>query len=272
MHAPIAAEARLGIEIDPAAGASWPQLAALNPDYLAIPDLGDQRTPDALVGARDLSPPLLLHLAGARHEPADFDALLNLARKQGVGALLPLRGDDPPSAGKSAFATGLAVLAYCRQHAAELPCWAPAYPETHPLATSRRADLEALHAKLDAGAAGVITQFAFDTRPLLRLRDHLASRGVSVPLLVGLLMPSDWQVVAALVRRSGVTVPDILRRQFERHAGDSASTRAMALEWACGFRARLVAEEMHGLHLFMADDAQAVSDLLQATGRPGRTG
>ena len=60
------------------------------------------------------------------------------------------------------------------------------FPEVHPRALSREADLKYLKEKVDAGADVVITQLFFDNEDFYRYVDDLQKIGVRAPIIPGI--------------------------------------------------------------------------------------
>jgi len=62
-------------------------------------------------------------------------------------------------------------------------CGAACYPEGHPEAASREADLDNLKRKVDAGVDFLISQLFFDNADFLAFRERAERAGIRVPIL-----------------------------------------------------------------------------------------
>ena len=98
-----------------------------------------------------------------------------------------------------------------------------AYPEAHPQAQSRMADLDNLKRKLDAGANRAITNFFFDTSVFLRFLDLCLAAGITAPIVPGIMPVTNLaglRRMSALSRRqrAGLAGPSV--RRARRRSGD----------------------------------------------------
>src|SRR3954470_15262714 len=90
-----------------------------------------------------------------------------------------------------------------------------AYPEKHPEAASLDADIDALKRKVDAGASRAITQFFFDNDLYFRYLDRVRARGITIPIVPGLLPVQNFKQAANFAQRTGASVPDWLAARFD---------------------------------------------------------
>jgi methylenetetrahydrofolate reductase (NADPH) len=134
-------------------------------------------------------------------------------------------------------------------------------------------DVGRLEAKLEAGAAFVMTQIAYDLPAIASWAELLRARGVAdrAALLVGVApLRSANQARALQVRLPGVTVPDALIAELER-AGDGAEAVGTA---RCAELVRGLRETpgIAGVHVMGLGDAGPVRRVLEESGllpRPG---
>ena len=67
----------------------------------------------------------------------------------------------------------------------------------------------------DAGATRAITQFFFDNDLYFRYLDRVRARGISVPVVPGILPVQNFKQAAGFAARTGASVPDWLAARFE---------------------------------------------------------
>ena len=114
-----------------------------------------------------------------------------------------------------------------------------AYPEKHPESPSIEHDYALLKAKIDAGATRAITQFVFDTDVVLRFADRAYREGIRVPIVPGIMPPTNFKGVVRMAQRSGATIPLWLVRKFEGLDDDLETRKLIA--------ATVVAEQVEKL-------------------------
>jgi methylenetetrahydrofolate reductase (NADPH) len=90
-----------------------------------------------------------------------------------------------------------------------------AYPEKHPEATSFEQDLDALKAKIDAGATRAVTQFFFENETYLRYVERVRARGIDIPIVPGLVPVQNFRQTASFAQRTGASVPAWLAARFD---------------------------------------------------------
>ena len=144
----------------------------------------------------------------------DKDDVLNLIKDYqaaGVNRIVALRGDPPKGASNfqphpDGFASGLDLVKALVDRG--LAVSVPAYPEKHPDARDLDADIDTLKAKQDAGADRALTQFFFENETFLRFRDRATARGVTIPIIPGILPIENFDKMAGFASRCGASVPD----------------------------------------------------------------
>ena len=87
-----------------------------------------------------------------------------------------------------------------------------AYPEKHPDSPSVEADLDMLAAKVDAGASRAMTQFFFNNDDYWRYLERVRARGITIPIIPGLIPIHNFKQVASFAKRCGASVPERLAR------------------------------------------------------------
>jgi methylenetetrahydrofolate reductase (NADPH) len=159
--------------------------------------------------------------------------VLDIARKywdQGIRHIVALRGDAPAGTVKyeprpDGFAYAADLVAGLKT-VGDFEISVAAYPEKHPEAASPEFDLDVLKRKIDAGATRAITQFFYDTDLFLRFRDAAAAKGITAPIVPGILPITRFPQVTRFAKRCGATIPAWLEQRFEG-LDDNPETRKL---------------------------------------------
>ena len=205
----------------------------------------------------------------------------------GVRTFLALRGDPPvgrpdwqPAPGGVSSATELVTLirsieaARCAQYpgAALRAAFKPltiavaAFPAGNPAAgTSPNQEVERLLVKQSAGASFAITQLFWETDTYVNFLEKARSNGVTIPIVPGLLPPTDIKRVNRMTELTGVVFPEYLRRRLE-----SAQSVEEMYSVGVSLGARL-ARDLHeagapGIHMYTFNKAAPALDVLDAAG------
>ena len=205
----------------------------------------------------------------------------------GVRTFLALRGDPPvgrpdwqPAPGGVSSATELVTLirsieaARCAQYpgAALRAAFKPltiavaAFPAGNPAAgTSPNQEVERLLVKQSAGASFAITQLFWETDTYVNFLEKARSNGVTIPIVPGILPPTDIKRVNRMTELTGVVFPEYLRRRLE-----SAQSVEEMYTVGVSLGARL-ARDLHeagapGIHMYTFNKAAPALDVLDAAG------
>ncbi|HLY06570.1 MAG TPA: methylenetetrahydrofolate reductase [NAD(P)H] [Rhizomicrobium sp.] len=172
------------------------------------------------------------HLTCVAAASDEVDEVVRLYWNSGVRHIVALRGDMPDA--------GLPYTPHARgyrstpelvtgiRRIAPFEVSVGTYPERHPDSPSLDADIDLLKAKIDAGASRAIGQFSFDTAAIVRFRDRAHARGVTVPLVPGLMPSTNFAGVLRMAARCGAAVPGWLRNLYEGLEDDIESRKAIA--------------------------------------------
>ena len=182
----------------------------------------------------------------------------------GIRHLVLLRGDPAPGRkGLAGFESVAAALRALR-HRKSWEISVSAYPETHPLAQGRVADLDVLRAKQNAGAARAITQFFFDNSDFYRFRDEAGKAGVHLPLVPGIMPIGNFDKIASFAENCGASVPDWLRKRFAE-AGDDKAKRSDVARDVVETQVRdLAANGVDAIHVYSMNRVDLTADAIRA--------
>jgi methylenetetrahydrofolate reductase (NADPH) len=140
-----------------------------------------------------------------------------------------------------------------------------AYPEKHPDSPSVEADIDNLKAKIDAGATRAITQFFFDNDLYRAYVDRVRAKGITVPIVPGIVPIHNFKQVASFAARTGATIPDWMARRFDGLDNDPQTSHLVAAAVAAEQVMDLVdhgTRQFHFYTLNRADLVYAVCHLL----------
>jgi methylenetetrahydrofolate reductase (NADPH) len=199
--------------------------------------------------------------------------VLDVARRYwdlGIRHVVALRGDPPAGSGRyrphpDGFAFAADLVAGLRQ-VGDFDITVACYPETHPEAAGRDADLDNLRRKLDAGAVRAITQFFFDAELFLRFRDDCAARGIRAAIVPGILPITRFPQLLRFAARCGARVPEWLTERFEGLDDDVETRQMIAASVAIEQAARLRREGVDEFHFYTLNRAELTYAICHALG------
>jgi methylenetetrahydrofolate reductase (NADPH) len=147
------------------------------------------------------------------------------------------------------------------------------FPEKHPESPSFEADLDVLQQKVDAGATRAITQFFFENDAYYRFLDRVQARGITIPVVAGLMPVLNFDQARSFAEKCGAAVPGWLARRFEGLDQDPATRRLIAAAVAAEQVLELLDRgvcEFHFYTLNRADLTYAICHLLGLRPEPAQ--
>lgn len=136
------------------------------------------------------------------------------------------------------------------------------YPEKHFEAPNLETDIRWTRAKVDAGAAYVVTQMFFENRVYFDYLAKCRAAGIDVPILPGIKILTSRNQLTSLPRTFHVDVPVALADAVLA-ADDAEEVLAIGVEWATRQVEELLARGVPAVHLYVMQSARAVGMLLE---------
>jgi methylenetetrahydrofolate reductase (NADPH) len=177
------------------------------------------------------------HLTCMGATRSQVDSVIDNYWTMGVRHIVALRGDPPGGPGvrysptPNGYSNALGLVKAITD-IAPFEISVACHPEKHPDSPSIESDLDMLEAKVDAGASSAITQFFFDNSLFFRFLDRVRARGITIPIIPGVIPIHDFQRVARFAAKAGVSVPSWLRHRFEGLESDAHTHRLAAAAFA----------------------------------------
>src|SRR5215470_6717091 len=182
------------------------------------------------------------HLTCVAADRAEVDGVIRSYVAAGVRHIVALRGD--PVAGIKRIG--------------DVEVSVSAYPEKHPDSPSVDADIDMLQAKVGAGAGRAITQFFFDNDLYFRYLDRVRVRGMTIPVVPGILPVQNFKQMRVFADRCGTTVPGWLADRFAGLETDVVTRRLIAAAVAAEQVVDLVDHGVTDFHFYTMNRADLV--------------
>lgn len=185
-----------------------------------------------------------------------------------VENLLALRGDFPAGVPQTNgdFAHANELISYIRQENSSFCIAAACYPEKHLLADSLEQDIDALLKKQDAGASFLMTQLCYSVENYLRFIDRARKRGVTLPIVVGVLPLLKRDGLVRMTLSNGCSIPAEVAALVGRYGESEESFRAAGHAFTVSLVQRFIAEGVSGIHLYTLNRYEDVADVVYDAG------
>ena len=120
------------------------------------------------------------------------------------------------------------------------------------------ADIDMLQAKVDAGASRAMTQFFFENDLYFRYLDRVRARGITIPIVPGILPVQNFKQAKNFAERTGASVPRWLAERFEGLDDDLATRKLIAAAVAAEQVIDLVDHGVTDFHFYTMNRADLV--------------
>jgi methylenetetrahydrofolate reductase (NADPH) len=245
------------------------RLAPLAPDFVSVTYGAGGSTRERthatiarILGETDLVP--AAHLTCVDAPRGDIDDVVARYHEVGVRHIVALRGDPAGGIGTAyaphpdGYRNSADLVAAIRRKHPDIEVTVSAYPERHPESASFDADLDMLQAKVDAGATRAITQFFFDNDLYFRYLDRVRARGITIPIVPGILPVQNFKMARNFAERAGATVPDWLAAKFDGLDDDAETRKLVAATVAAGQVQKLAKHGVGNFHFYTMNRADLV--------------
>lgn len=210
---------------------------------------------------------VMCHLTVVGQSKQEVRSLLAKLKEKGIDNIIALGGDPPQGvADWSPHPDGYHHSAELVKEAAGHRWFSIAvagFPEVHPRAESREADLRYLKEKVDAGADVVITQLFFDNEDFYRYVDDLKRLGVRVPIVPGILPILSVPQVRRFTALCGAKIPPGLEQLLAKVENDEEGAMRLGIDYATGQCEGLLAFGAPGIHFYSLNKSRSVKAIFQ---------
>ena len=242
------------------------ELASLHPSFVSVTYRGGresrQRTYDLVATIEREETTAMAHLICVGHTRAEMREILGNYLDAGVQNVMALGGDipDDPSLVASEFSHASDLVELARE-VGNFSIGVAAHPAGHPRSPSVRSDRDFLAAKLDM-ADFAVTQFFFEALEWRQLVDDLGDRGVTKPVLPG-IMPVTTLAGVARMAQMGAAVPASLVSRLEAadQRGGAPAVRAEGIAAATELCLELLDGGAPGLHFYTLNRSTATREM-----------
>ena len=214
------------------------------------------------------------HLTCIDATRSEVDVIIRDYWELGVRHLVALRGDAANGAGFRPTARGYvnaAELVGGIRSIAPFDITVAAHPERHSESLTALADMDTLKAKIDAGASSAITQFFFDNQMYFRYLDHVRAKGISIPIVPGIVPIHNYGLIAKFASRVGVGIPAYITRRFSGLEDDPLTHRLAAAATCAEQVLDLVAQGVTNFHFYTLNRADLVYSICHMLGLRPKT-
>jgi methylenetetrahydrofolate reductase (NADPH) len=209
----------------------------------------------------------LAHLSCISSTKEQVSSQLDCLKRLGIENILALRGDIPKDFNKSELEFKYAYeLVDQIKNAGDFCIGGACYPETHPESENAEKDLEYLKIKVDHGCNFLTTQMFFDNNIFYRFIENATKKGISVPIVAGIMPITAYSQIERMVMISGNELPRNFMDLISKYQNDPVSLRKVGIEYATNQARNIYENGFNAVHIYSMnkyDVAKEIQDNLK---------
>jgi methylenetetrahydrofolate reductase (NADPH) len=193
--------------------------------------------------------------------------MLDKYKNKGIENIMALRGDQPQN---NIFNSSMRDFRYARDLVAYIKKYShfcigvAVYPEGHIETKSLEEDTEYTKQKIDAGADFAVTQMFFDNTYYYALLDRLKKKGVTIPILPGILPLTNLVKVKEFASICRATIPKKIEQTLMRFIGQPKDMEKAGIDFTIKQCQDLQKNGVQRLHFFTLNKLQVIKTILDA--------
>lgn len=212
----------------------------------------------------ELSIEAVAHLTCVAHTKQQVHEVLQKLTEANIENVMALRGDFPKDFSREnhqdAFQYASELIRFLKKNE-PFGIGAAGYPEGHVESVNWEQDQLHLLKKIDAGAEVIISQFFLNNDFFLRWRDFLIKKGVTIPIVAGILPAQSYEQIQRFAQSCGCQLPEKLMSQLEQQSDSADAMRQIGIEHAYDQMEALLKEGVAGIHLYALNRLENVEHL-----------
>ena len=249
--------------------AATKKIAALRPSFISVTygaGGGTSRNTVRIASQikNDLGVTSLAHLTCVSSTKDEVRGVIGQLKEQGIENILALRGDIP--------ADGEFPLPNHYRYACELVediksqgdfcIGAACYPEGHVEAAHKKDDIMNLKHKVDCGVDFLTTQMFFDNNILYNFLYRIREKGITVPVLPGIMPVTSAKQMKRICDLSGTVLPERFRAILDRFGEDPDAMKQAGIIYATDQIIDLIANGLNHIHIYSMNKPEVAEAII----------
>lgn len=195
--------------------------------------------------------PALAHLTCLTASREHIAEEIKMLRRANIENVLCLRGDLPKDMSEpppSHFAHAVDLVRALRP--SDFCLGGACYPERHPDCAHMDDEIGYLREKVEAGLDFITTQMFFDNNIFYRYLAKLRDKGVTVPVIAGIMPVANGRQIERICRLSGTYLPSRFKAIVDRFGDNPAAMLDAGVAYATEQIVDLFANGVNAVHIY----------------------
>ena len=206
----------------------------------------------------------IAHLTCVSSTKEEVHRVVDDINAHGIKNILALRGDIPkdgqfPIPGHYRYASELIEDIKMR---GDFCIGAACYPEGHVESPHKADDIAHLKAKVDSGVDFLTTQMFFDNSILYNFLYRIREKGITVPVLPGIMPVTNGKQMARICQLSGTALPQRFRAIVDKFGDDPKAMQQAGIAYATDQIIDLIANGVHNIHVYSMNKPEVAAAIM----------
>ena len=246
------------------------EIAKLNPSYISVTygAGGGTSKNTAKIASHikdDLGVMSLAHLTCASSTKEEVGEVIENLKAHGIENILALRGDIPegmtfPDGDRFHYAYEL--VQEIKKHG-DFCIGAACYPEGHVESEHKKDDIAHLKQKVDCGVDFLTTQMFFDNNILYNFLYRAREKGVTVPVIPGIMPVTNANQVKRILSMSGTNLPERFKAIVDRFGDNPKAMQQAGIAYATDQIIDLIANGVNHVHIYTMNKPDVAGAILE---------
>ena len=249
--------------------AATEKIAALRPSFISVTYGAGGGTSKNTVSIAshikdDFGVTSLAHLTCVSSTKDEVHKVIEQLKEKGIRNILALRGDNPA---ESEF-----PLPNHYRYASELNedirrqgdfcIGAACYPEGHVETEHKKDDIRNLKHKVDCGVDFLTTQMFFDNNILYNFLYRIREKGITIPVLPGIMPVTNKKQIARIGGMSGTALPERFRAIVDRFGDNQGAMQQAGIAYATDQIIDLIANGVNHIHVYSMNKPEVAEAIM----------
>lgn len=249
--------------------AATERIAALKPSFISVTYGAGGGTSKNTVNIvshiqNDLEVTSLAHLTCASSTKDEVHQVIDQLKEKGIENILGLRGDIPkdtqfpfPNQYKYAY-----ELIQDIKSRGDFCIGAACYPEGHVEAAHKKDDIMNLKNKVECGVDFLTTQMFFDNNILYNFLYRIREKGITVPVLPGIMPVTNSKQMKRICDLSGTALPERFRAVVDCFGDNPKAMQQAGIAYATDQIIDLIANGIHHIHIYSMNKPEVAEAIM----------
>ncbi|SEP59431.1 5,10-methylenetetrahydrofolate reductase (NAD(P)) [Lachnospiraceae bacterium RM5] len=233
------------------------EIAKLKPSFISCTYGAGGGTSDNTVKIsktiKDLGVTSMAHLTCISSTKDKVESQIKKIKENNIENILALRGDIPkdmefPMDNHFRYASDL--INEIKTIYPEACIGGACYPEKHPEALNKDADIKNIKKKVDAGCEFLTTQMFFDNSVYYNYLYRLREAGINVPVIAGIMPVTSKRQMERSIELSGCIVPPRFKALVDKFGDNPEAMTNAGIVYACDQIIDLLANGIKNIHIY----------------------